>query len=114
MSRHGRRYRAPDRGMLAIGRMLAERHAITQRDVECDAMQADIIASLRERRRVLGMSQTELAEACGMSQEQVSLYEGGAREPGLYALMRMCRALGLRVRLERLEDMPGGGAERRG
>jgi transcriptional regulator with XRE-family HTH domain len=49
---------------------------------------------LKEAREAAGMSQTELAEAVGRHQKDISLYEKGQREPGALTLKKMAQALG--------------------
>lgn len=49
---------------------------------------------LKAAREAAGMSQTELAEAVGRYQKDISLYEKGLREPGALTLKKMAQALG--------------------
>lgn len=51
-------------------------------------------ARLRERRRMLGLSQHVVAERAGVSTEFVSRMERGATLPSLPTLMSLCRVLG--------------------
>ncbi|MCY4068242.1 MAG: helix-turn-helix transcriptional regulator [Acidimicrobiaceae bacterium] len=53
--------------------------------------------AVRERRRRLGMTQAELAEAAGVSRPQVSRIECGAMNPGFLVLLRLFRKLGCRL-----------------
>lgn len=46
-----------------------------------------------DRRTRLGLSQTELAERCGMRQPQISRIEGGGTMPTIPLLRRLARAL---------------------
>ncbi|MEU4232684.1 helix-turn-helix transcriptional regulator [Nonomuraea sp. NPDC026600] len=46
-----------------------------------------------DRRTALGLSQTELAERCGMKQPQISRIEGGGTVPTIPLLRRLARAL---------------------
>ncbi len=48
---------------------------------------------VRDRRAELGLSQTELAERCGMKQPQISRFETGGTVPTLPLLRRLARAL---------------------
>lgn len=61
---------------------------------------------LRSARQKSGMTQHELAEAAGVSQQVISAYETGRREPTLPTLLRLVRATGLdlRFRLEALDQ----------
>ncbi|MGW1159667.1 helix-turn-helix domain-containing protein [Streptomyces sp. NPDC002513] len=49
---------------------------------------------IRDRRIELRLSQTELAERCGMKQPQISRFEAGGTVPTLPMLRRLARALG--------------------
>lgn len=49
---------------------------------------------IKERRELLGISQTDLAEALGTSQNQVSRYERGASDPTSEMLLKLASALG--------------------
>ncbi|HUO47158.1 MAG TPA: helix-turn-helix transcriptional regulator [Acidimicrobiia bacterium] len=64
---------------------------------------AGIIRSVRQR---ADLTQAELAEAAGVTQQVVSAYETGRREPTLPALLRLVRAAGLDLRF-RLTELDG-------
>ena len=49
---------------------------------------------LKAARIAAGMTQTQLAEAAGLQQRDVSRYESGKHEPGALTLKRMAQALG--------------------
>ena len=49
--------------------------------------------NIRLTRKENGITQRELAERAQMSQTQLSDYENGKKEPGLYSLARIARAL---------------------
>jgi transcriptional regulator with XRE-family HTH domain len=61
---------------------------------------------IRSARQKAGLTQHELAEAAGVSQQVISAYETGRREPTLPTLLRLVRAAGLdlRFRLEALDQ----------
>jgi transcriptional regulator with XRE-family HTH domain len=61
---------------------------------------------IRLARDKAGLTQAELAERAGMSQQAVSAYETGRKEPTLPTLQRLIAATGLemRIRLEPLDD----------
>ena len=50
-------------------------------------------ATLRSRRKVVGLSQGEVAAAAGLSQATISNYEKGRRELPLHAFLTICRIL---------------------
>jgi len=59
-----------------------------------ETMLAEELAQLVYDRRVaLGLSQTELAERCGMKQPQISRIEGGGTVPTIPLLRRLAHAL---------------------
>lgn len=68
---------------------------------------------LRSARQKADMTQRELAVAAGVSQQVVSAYETGRREPTLPTLLRLVRAAGLDLRfhLEPLDRHDSGLAE---
>ena len=61
---------------------------------------------LRLARDKANMTQAELATAAGVSQQAVSAYETGRKEPTLPTLQRLLNAAGLemRIRLEPIDD----------
>lgn len=56
------------------------------------------IALMRELRRVLGLTQVEVAKLLGVTQSNVSKIEAGG-DPSLSVLARMADAKGMRLRL---------------
>lgn len=61
---------------------------------------------LRTARDKAGMTQAELAAAAGVSQQAISAYETGRKEPTMPTLQRLIAAAGyeMRIRLEPLDD----------
>ena len=49
---------------------------------------------VRARRRALGLTQHELAEAAGLTQQAVSYIERGAGVPRVTTMLRLARVLG--------------------
>jgi DNA-binding XRE family transcriptional regulator len=54
---------------------------------------------LRARRLELGLTQTALAERCGIPQSEISRIESGAANPTLATVMALSASLGVRVGL---------------
>lgn len=50
---------------------------------------------LRYRRKNLDLNQTQLAQKTGLTQQEVSLYEKGDREPTIQTLARLAIGLGV-------------------
>ena len=50
---------------------------------------------LRELRKAKGLSQQQLADATGLSQNAISQWEANAREPGWSAVQALATALGV-------------------
>lgn len=50
---------------------------------------------IRTARQAARLSQTALADAVGATQQQVSHWESGRKEPSLYYAARLARALGV-------------------
>ena len=68
---------------------------------------------LRVRRLGLGMSQTKLGQAIGVTFQQVQKYENGANRVGASNLYKMARALGIDVGFF-YDGMPQGAAKGKG
>jgi transcriptional regulator with XRE-family HTH domain len=58
-----------------------------------DALDVHVGARLRERRTMLGMSQERLAEAVGLTFQQIQKYERGINRMGASRLFELARAL---------------------
>lgn len=54
--------------------------------------------SLAERRREAGMTQADLAKACGLTVSAIKAYENGRRRPSMKAISALYKALGLDAR----------------
>ncbi len=48
---------------------------------------------VRQLRKQAGLTQEQLAEAASLHENYVSRLETGHQEPGLFVLLRLCRAL---------------------
>jgi transcriptional regulator with XRE-family HTH domain len=59
------------------------------------AVDAHVGQKIRTRRNLLGLSQTELADAAGITFQQVQKYERGANRVGAGRLMQFSEALGV-------------------
>ena len=59
--------------------------------------QAKIISAVIEQRNALGLSQRDLAEICGIPQSSVARIESFQTTPNLATLLKICRALGLKL-----------------
>ena len=63
--------------------------------------QASIIGTVIEQRNALGLSQRDLAEMCGIPQSSVARIESFQTTPNLATLLKICRALGLKLVIEK-------------
>ncbi len=54
-------------------------------------MNTKLNARIKELRKELGLSQTDLAREVGVSQDAVSLWELGKREPSVTELVKLAR-----------------------
>ena len=59
--------------------------------------QAKIINAVIEQRNVLGLSQRDLAEICGIPQSSVARIESFQTTPNLATLLKILRSLGLKL-----------------
>lgn len=57
----------------------------------------DMADVIRQRRREIGMSQGELAEAVGVKPRQIARYEAGEQQPVLSVAVAMADALGISI-----------------
>jgi transcriptional regulator with XRE-family HTH domain len=62
-----------------------------------DPMDVALGATIRVRRRTIGMSQEALAEKCGVSFQQIQKYENGVNRVSFSRLVQIARALDCRV-----------------
>lgn len=53
----------------------------------------DFASLLKGKRKQVGMTQIELAEAAGVAVNSIRLYEGGKRTPSVYIAFRLACAL---------------------
>lgn len=67
------------------------------RDIADIEDQACIIGTIIEQRNVLGVSQRDLADICGIPQSSVARIESFQTTPNLATLLKICRALGLKL-----------------
>ena len=65
-----------------------------------------IARQLREAREVRGISQRELSERIGLTQSQISRFEGGRADLRLSSLVELGRGLGLEVMLVPRKSVP--------
>ncbi len=77
-----------------------------------DPVDIHVGARVRMRRRFLGVSQQTLADALGLTFQQVQKYERGANRVSASKLYEIARALRVQVAyfFEGLPDAPGAGA----
>jgi len=59
-----------------------------------------IINQIKERRKVLAISQETLAEISGVGLRTLKQFESGKGNPTLETLHKLCDALGLEIKLE--------------
>ncbi len=59
----------------------------------CDAIDLQLGARLRRRRRLLGLTQHELGLACGLRFQQIQKYESATNRISAAMLWRLARAL---------------------
>ncbi|MDM1071622.1 helix-turn-helix transcriptional regulator [Empedobacter brevis] len=59
-----------------------------------------LIEQIKERRKVLDITQETLAEISGVGLRTLKQFESGKGNPTLETLQKLCDALGLEIRLE--------------
>lgn len=70
-------------------------------------MKQEIAIKIKERRKKLGLTQTQLAKKVGLSKMQIINYEQG-RGLGLLPLMRVAKKLGLKINVKFVVDKEKG------
>ena len=70
---------------------------ITDMDTKADlcSRAVDIGDLIRQRRRTLGLSQSDLADAAGVKVRQIARYEGGEQEPSFSVAVALADALNI-------------------
>ena len=61
---------------------------------------AEIIQSLIEARKSLGLTQKELSERTGIAQGDISKLETGNTNPSLHTLVRLAEGMGMYLKVE--------------
>lgn len=70
-------------------------------------MKQEIAVKIKERRKKLGLTQTQLAKKVGLSKMQIINYEQG-RGLGLSPLMKVAKKLGLKINVKFVVDKEKG------
>ena len=70
-----------------------ERYRLIGEDVRADSRARDFGVAVREARAVLGLTQVELAEKCGVQQREISRIEKCIANPTLKTVDKIMRAL---------------------
>ncbi len=85
-----------------------KRKALETPDVkaEYDALQPeyDIIQEMIDARNKEGLTQKELSERTGITQADISRIESGTRNPSLGMVKRLANGLGMRLKIEFIQE----------
>ena len=86
---------------VAEAQRLNREREITAKTVDAgvDAQVAEMLAAIRLRMQDSGMTQSDLAAACGWKQPLIAAYLSGSKLPGAGNLAKIAEALGARWRL---------------
>ena len=73
---------------------------------EYEALQPeyDIIQAMIDARKKLDLTQKELSEKTGITQADISRIENGTRNPSLNMMKRLAEGLGMRLKLEFVQE----------
>ena len=73
---------------------------------EYDALapEYDIIQAMIDARKKLDLTQKELSEKTGITQADISRIENGTRNPSLNMMKRLAEGLGMRLKLEFVQE----------
>lgn len=66
-------------------------------------IEEDVALQIKAARTKLGYSQRRLAELCGMSYPQLARIETAKNSVSIGILERICKPLGLKIKLDRAE-----------
>lgn len=69
-------------------------------DLKANSMMAQMISDIIKRRRVLGLTQGEVASRAGLTQAQVARLENSSQVPRLDTLLKVVYVLGLHARID--------------
>ena len=77
-----------------------------ERKAEYDALapEYDIIQAMIDARKKLDLTQKELSEKTGITQADISRIENGTRNPSLNMMKRLAEGLGMRLKLEFVQE----------
>lgn len=78
-----------------------------RREYEAIQPDLDITRAIMDARIRAGLTQTQLSEASGISQADISRLENGTRNPSLRLLKRLASAMDSTLRIEFVPNAPG-------
>jgi hypothetical protein len=86
---------------IAIAHQLDQHRKLSAKAIEIgiDARVAEMLADVRVRMKLLGLTQSDVADHCGWNQSVVAAYLTGAKEPGIGNLSKLATAVGCVWRL---------------
>ena len=88
--------------MKTLNEMLSEEMKNDEFRKEYEAIQPelDVIRAVVDARNSVNMTQKELSERTGISQEDISKIENGTRNPSLNLLKRLAEGMGMTLKIE--------------
>lgn len=91
-----------DKAAIAESEQLERQRAITAKSIELgvDGRVAEMLADVKLKMEDQGLTQSDVAAACGWSQPLVSAYLSGTKEPGIGNLAKLAAAVGCVWRLQ--------------
>ena len=79
---------------------IEEIESVAGEGLEPMSLPKEVIEAIRNRRKQIGMTQKELATICGITQSAMAKIETYVISPKLETIAKICRALGLEIKIE--------------
>lgn len=75
-------------------------------EVQQRNIRQEVIGQYIQNRKNKGLTQTELARRAGIPRTNITRFESGSYNPSLEMMVRIAAALGMKVRIELVEECP--------
>lgn len=81
-------------------------HVIGENTIETETIRqiARMVSDIVKRRKILGLTQDEVAKKAGLSQAQVARLENSSQIPRVDTLIKVAIALGMNIKLNETEE----------
>ena len=76
----------------------------TKKEYDALGLEYDLIQAMIDARVKQDITQKELSKKTGITQADISRIENGTRNPSLAMIKRLAKGLGMRIKLEYIQD----------